>query len=357
MKLLKSSVLAAATAALLAFPGGLRADSPELNGASRLTLNPGANFISVPFHKKAVHVGTVTAVTSNTVTFAGLPNWTANQFGPATVGSASVFQYILIVRTDAAATPGVQGDWWVVTSNGSGTVTVDNDGQNLAALVAVGSELEIRPMTSIQDIFGSGASVSVIPDDNFDFLTTEEDVIRVVSGTSFAGEFVYHNDTNPGDTGWYFNGDYAGDGSTLKINPNRPLMFFRKAGAAPLTIGIKGAVQTRRLTTYLSPGANAVGTVFPVDAPIATSNLRESGWVGDTNFDILTTEEDVGRVVNGTSFGQDFFFYSGPDDVNGWYVGGELSSAFGFEPQKGYMLFRKSGAGDLAWRQSVPFTY
>lgn len=357
MKMKHTSVLTALFAAAVAQTGLLHAESPQLNGASRLTLSPGANFISVPFHRKPTHVGTVSAVSSNSVTFSGFPNWTANQFGPSTVGSASIFQYVLIVRTDAAASPGVQGDWWVITANGTGSVTVDNDGQDLAALIAVGSELEVRPMTSIKDIFGSGASVSVIADDNFDFLTTEEDVIRVVSGTSFAGEFVYHTDANPGDTGWYFNGDYAGDGSALKINPNRPLMFFRKSGAAPLTIGIHGAVQTRRLTTYLSPGANAVGTVFPVDAPIATSNLRESGWIGDTNFDVLTTEEDVGRVVNGTSFGQDFFYYSGGDDVNGWYVGGELSSAFGFEPQKGYMLFRKSGSGDLAWRQSVPFTY
>jgi uncharacterized protein (TIGR02597 family) len=343
-------------AALLLGPGGLVAQTPELNGVSKQTLSPGANFISAPFHRKAVHVGTATAVTASSVTFGGAPGWTSNQFGPATVGANSIKQYALIVRTDAAATPGVQGDWWLVTGNTAGTVTVDGAGQDLTSYITVGSELEIRPLTSLKDLFG--ATPTVIADTNFDFLTTEEDVIRVVTGTSFTGEFVYHDDgATPSEKGWYYNGDYAGDGSTLRISPNQPLMFFRKAGAAPLQIGLSGAVQTRRLTSYLVAGANAVGTGFAVDAPIDSSNLLASGWNTDTNFDVLTSEEDVGRVVNGTSFGQDFFYYSGPDDTHGWYVGGNLSTTFKLESQRGYILFRKTGSPTLIWRQSVPFTY
>jgi uncharacterized protein (TIGR02597 family) len=337
--------------------GGLLAETAELNGVSRLTLNPGANFISAPLQRKPAFVGKVSAVTASSITFAGFPNWSANQFGPVTVGATSIPQFAVIVRSDAAATPGIQGDWWLATSNTAGTVTVQASGTDLTTLVAVGSELEIRPLTSIKDLFGADNSAGIIADTDFDFLTTQEDVIRVVSGTSFTDEFVYHTDSDPAATGWYFNGEFAGNGSSLRITPNRPLMYFRKTGSAPLTLGVAGAVQTRRLTTYLQAGANAVGTVFPVNAPITTCNLFESGWNADLNFDVLTAEEDIGRVVNGTSFGQDIFYYSGPDEATGWYVGGNLTTTFSFEAQRGYMLFRKTGAPVLAWRQAVPFTY
>jgi uncharacterized protein (TIGR02597 family) len=350
------AIISALTCAVV-LNGGLLAETAELNGVSRLTLNPGANFISAPLQRKPAFVGKVSAVTASSITFAGFPNWSANQFGPVTVGATSIPQFAVIVRSDAAATPGIQGDWWLATSNTAGTVTVQASGTDLATLVAVGSELEVRPLTSIKDLFGADNSAGIIADTNFDFLSTEEDVIRVVSGTSFTDEFVYHSDANPADTGWYFNGEFAGNGSTLRIAPSRPLMYFRRAGSTPLTLGVAGAVQTRRLTTYLQAGANAVGTVFPVNAPITTCNLFESGWNADLNFDVLTAEEDIGRVVNGTSFGQDIFYYSGPDEANGWYVGGNLTTTFSFEPQRGYMLFRKTGAPVLAWRQSVPFTY
>lgn len=353
----KTSRLVSLACGLVLATGAL-AQTTELAGVSKLTLNSGANFISTPLHQKAVHVGTITAVTANTITFAGIPGWTNGTFAAATVpgASGSVAQYAAIVRTDANATPGVQGDWWLVTGNTGSTLTVNNAGVSLVGLLPVGSELEIRPLTSIKDIFGSGASVSVIADTDFDFLATQEDVIRVVQGTSFAGEFVYHNDGTPAEAGWYYNGEYNGDGSTLRISPGQPLMFFRKTGAAPLTIGLKGSVQTRRLSTYLAAGANAVGMVYPVDANLTASNLKESGWNSDVNFDVLTTEEDVGRVVNGTSFGQDFFHYAGPDDVNGWYVGGALNTSFNLATQRGYILFRKAPT-PLTWRQAVPFSF
>jgi hypothetical protein len=95
--------------------------------------------------------------------------------------------------------------------------------------------------------------------------------------------------------------------------------------------------------------------VYPVDAPIGTSNLKESGWISDSDFDVLATQEDVGRVVTGTSFGQDIFHHDGSLDTAGWYVGGVLNNTFGLQTQRGFILFRK-GPSTLVWRQSVPFS-
>jgi hypothetical protein len=97
-----------------------------------------------------------------------------------------------------------------------------------------------------------------------------------------------------------------------------------------------------------------MGVVFPVDAPLSTSNLTESGWGSDVDFDILTSQEDIIRSVVGTSFGDEMFHYKGVDDVNGWSVNGAWNGTCAFAPTTGYLFFVK-GPGPLVWRQAVPF--
>jgi uncharacterized protein (TIGR02597 family) len=329
-------------------------------GVHKVTFTSGATFFSTPLHGETVFTGTITARTANTVTFAANPNWPANTFAQVTTLqgtpiSPAIPQFVLMVQTDSAATPGVQGDWWLVASASGNTVTVNTLGQNLSSLVAVGSTLEIRRLVSIRDLFGSGVTMPLTRDSNFDLLAAEDDFVRSLAGTGFNNEFFYH-DGSVDQEGWYYNGNFAGDGSLLRFAPTDALMLFRRTGAPSLTVCFKGQVQTRRLSSYLVPGANPTGAVFPINAPIGGSNLKDSGWISDVNFDILASEDDFGRAVVGTSFGIDFFHYAGPDDVNGWYVGGNLNNNFPIEPTRGYMLFRRPGAGTLIWRQNVPFT-
>ena len=263
-------------------------------------------------------------------------------------------QYLAIIRTDASESPGFQGEWWHISGNSSKTITVDNGGEDVTTVVGVGDELEIRRLTSIKDLFGSGATSVLLKDSNFDVLTSEEDVIRFLDGVSFSAE-VFCHDGSLGAAGYYLNGVLigSGDGSTITLNPGQSLIYFRRTGAAPLTIVAHGTVQSTRLTHYLAPGPNAVGSAFPIEAPISTSNLLEGGWLSDINFDILTTEEDLIRAVDGTSFGEEIFHYQGPDDVNGWYVNGVYSPDFAFQPTRSYMFFIQ-GARALRWRQNVP---
>lgn len=331
--------------------------SPSVAGASgvvgvhKLTLQAGANFISIPFHHRAAFVGSIQSVADNTVTMAGTSSLTPGQFGPRD----GIPQYVMVITRDASESPGVEGDWWHVTDNGVSSVVVDTMGEALPALLAAGDGFEVRKLTSIQDVFGAGSNLSLHKDSNFDVLISEEDVIRIVEGTSFTHEIFYH-DGSEGAEGYYLDGELvgSGDGSTITLNPNQPIMVFRKTGSPPLTLAVAGSVQTTRLTHYLGPGANAVGVTFPVEVPLATSALKESGWVSDVNFDILTIEEDIIRAVVGTAFAEEIFHYEGPDDVHGWYVNGALNPAYVFQPTRGYMFFLK-GPAPLRWRQDVPY--
>jgi uncharacterized protein (TIGR02597 family) len=326
-------------------------DATEVIGLHKLVLNSGANFISVPLHQKSAFRGPVQSSTANSVTFGGTPGWAIDQFGP----SEGIKQYILIVRKDNSAGNSVEGDWWHITANTANQITVDAHGDNLTIHLSAGDELEVRRLTSVKDVFGFGASCRLNKDSDFDVLVAQEDVIRTVVGTSFSDEIFYH-DGSMDTEGYYLNGNLigSGDGSTITLNPTQPIMLFRKTGSATVTNVLKGTVQTTRLTQYLAPGANAFAIPFPLDAPILTSSLQESGWTSDLNFDILTSQEDIIRSVVGTSFTDEIFHYGGSDDVNGWYLNGSLNEGFSFGPTKGYVAFVK-GPGPVVWRQAVPF--
>jgi hypothetical protein len=91
-----------------------------------------------------------------------------------------------------------------------------------------------------------------------------------------------------------------------------------------------------------------------VGSPVGTSKLKESGWVSDLDFDVLRTQEDVGRGVQGTSFTDELFHYDGPDAPSGWYVNGLPDDTFELQPTTAYVFFIR-GPGPLIWRQAVPF--
>ena len=265
-------------------------------------------------------------------------------------------QYILLVKEDASVSPGVEGDWWHVTGNGANTVSVNAGSDDLASHLSAGDVLEVRQLTSIKDLFGYGTGCLLTKDSNFDIISSQEDIIRMVEASSFTDEVFYHDGTLDAQ-GYYLNGSLigTGDGSTITINPDQPIMVFRKITAGPLNFVVKGRVQATGLTHYLSPGANALGVVFPVEASIDGSGLLESGWISDQNFDVLVMEEDVIRSVVGTSFGDEVFHYAGLDDVNGWYVNGSFAGDYQFQATQGYMFFHK-GPNPMVWRQSVPYT-
>lgn len=324
-------------------------DSGDVVGVHRLSLASGPNFVSLPLHGAAAFRGVVQSVSASGMTVSVDPVWAADSFGPRD----GFTQYIVLVRTDASESPGIQGDWWPVQSNGADNLTVGTRGEDLSTLLAAGDEVEVRRLTSLKDLFGSGATLKLNPDLDFDVLTTQEDVIRFIQGVSFSGEVFYHQGT-PSETGYYFNGSLlgTGDGSTITLMPGEPILVWRKAGSNPLAMLLSGSVLKTRFTHYLGPGPNAVGAVYPVPSPLALANLHESGWVSDENFDVLTSEEDIIRAVNGTSFGEEVFHHAGPvDAAYGWYASGEFTEVYSFQPTRGYIFF-VSGSSTLRWRQN-----
>ena len=322
----------------------------DVVGTYQVPLQAGANFISIPFQPSADFRGELESATVDTITFVGTPEWAVNEFA----FRENRPQYILRVTKAASAGSQIEGDWWYIRSNTATTVTLDPSADDLQQHLSVGDTLAVQRLTSIKDLFGSKSTCTLNPDQNLDVLTLEEDVVRTLEGTSFADEIFYH-DGSLASAGYYLNGVLAGDGdgSTITFNPDQPLMLFRKSGAPAASLTLCGHVQRTALTHYLTPGANPMATVFPVEAPLSTGGLKESGWTSDTNFDVLRSEEDIIRSVVGTSLADEVFHYSGGDAPQGWYANGTRKNDYALQPARGYIFFIQ-GPETRIWRQPSP---
>ncbi|MEK7675920.1 MAG: TIGR02597 family protein [Verrucomicrobiota bacterium] len=323
-----------------------------------VTLNAGANAISVPLHNFGAG-RLVSSVSGSTVTVSGSPGWTANALAPQNGFS----QYIVLVRKDASASPGIEGDWWTVASNTGNTLTLNAGTDVLSSLLDSGDQIKVRRLTSMKDLFGTGTTLILNKDSNGNAASgsfANADVIRFISGTSFGQPIFYHDGTILA-AGYYAQGGNAGplDGSTITALPGQGFMVFRKTGSSPTTVLVNGQVQVSRLTEYLKVGPNVIGSPFAGAAPIGTSNLKESGWVSDRDGSAAAgdfSKASLLRLITGTSFGPSVFHHDGSIlQPAGWYdANGVLNNSFPLQPGKAYIFFITE-PNPVRWRQAVPY--
>jgi uncharacterized protein (TIGR02597 family) len=342
-------------------------------GFYKIPLNPGANFVSAPLHPIQTYRGSIASISGSTINFSGSPSFVPNAFAPVTNGLAGVFnQYIAIVRSTTkgevltnnlfvppvVTTNSYVGDWWVITANSTTNITVNPGSDVLASHLNVGDQIEIRKLTSIRDLFGFGATCVLNKDSDGLPSQATEDVVRYVVGTGFTKEIVYYDGSLGGGEGYLVDGDGPFTGETVTIEPDEPLMVFRRVGSSATNITVLGQVQTRPLTHYFQPGANSFSAIYPANVPLAASGLKESkGFVPDADGLPSTSEDDVIRRVVGTGFTTEITLYAGDTSPQApvWLVNGNTDDTFPLVPGAGYMYFVKPGSGGRVWRQPVPF--
>ena len=179
----------------------------------------------------------------------------------------------------------------------------------------------------MKDLFGTGTTLILNKDADGNAASgssANADVIRYVSGTSFGAPIFYH-DGSLLAAGYYADGGNVGplDGSTITVLPGQGFMVFRKTGSSATTVLVNGQVQVSRLTEYLKVGPNVIGSPFAKAAPIGTSNLKESGWVSDSDGAAASGDSSKAsllRLITGTSFGSSVFHHDGSIlSPAGWY--------------------------------------
>lgn len=326
----------------------------EIAGIYKIPLTSaggGANFVSAPMQPKPVFRGKVSAISGNTITLEGSPRLTSGAYSQAAVGSFNFAQYLVLLRKDASSTPGNAGDWFGIVRNTENQLTLTPGLALPSTSFGVGDEIEIRKMTSIKDLFGSGATCILNKDVDTDITQSQEDIIRLTAGTGFAEQIIYHNGAVV-DEGYYVEDSHDPDGSKITLAPDEVLWVFRKTGSATVNVVSTGRAQSTPLTHYLAAGANPLATGFAVESPVGTSSLLEAGWVSDVNEDLVIGQDGIIRSLQGTGFVDTVFHYAGVNADPGWYLNDALNPTYPLPAGQGLMYF---AVNSLIWRQPAPF--
>lgn len=144
--LLAAALLAASTPITFA-----QVAAPILSGYQRIALLGNSDsIISLPFARPEAAAGLVASATGAEITFAGDPAWEAGDFVRA---GAQTDTFYALVQTGAK-----EGAAFFITSNTESAITVDLDGETLAALAA-GDRVAIIPCWTLATLFPSGAGI------------------------------------------------------------------------------------------------------------------------------------------------------------------------------------------------------
>ena len=227
-------------------------------------------FVSVPFTRPPEFVGAIQSVSGNTLTVAGSP-WTANQFVYAAGSQPKT--YFALIGSNAK-----EGSYYTVTSNGTNTLTVDLEGEDIST-VESGTQVLVVPYATLASVFpASDANVSFVPSPN-QFNRQTQILIPNYNGTGI--------NLSTSATYYFLNGAWRkfGRPATESYNDdafvNNGYFVVRNAGTAT-SLATPGNVLMKKTTVPLLTRTNTqqdnfVSVIRPVDVKLNDLGLISSG--------------------------------------------------------------------------------
>lgn len=227
-------------------------------------------FVSVPFTRPPEFVGAIQSVSGNSLTVAGSP-WTANQFVYAAGNQPKT--YFALIGSNAK-----EGSYYTVTSNGTNTLTVDLEGDDISTVQA-GTQVLVVPYATLASVFpASDANVSFVASPN-QFNRQTQILIPNYEGTGI--------NLTTSATYYFLNGAWRkfGRPATESYNDdpfvNNGYFIVRNAGTAT-SLATPGNVLMKKTTVPLLTRTNTqqdnfVSLLRPVEVKLNDLGLISSG--------------------------------------------------------------------------------
>jgi uncharacterized protein (TIGR02597 family) len=156
------SKLAASLAVFIASAGLLKAQTAVTDpvGFLNVTLTGSSDtLVSIPFTRPAEFVGQVASVSGSVITISGTPGWTVNQF--AYVSGTQPKTYYAILGNNPSTNP-KEGRLFTVVANGTGSLTLNLNGEDISG-VAASTPVSVIPYWTLATVFpATSASTSFI---------------------------------------------------------------------------------------------------------------------------------------------------------------------------------------------------
>jgi uncharacterized protein (TIGR02597 family) len=328
------------------------------------TLPESDSYISVPFTRPPEFTGGIQTASGNTITVAGSPGWTPNQFVYA-AGSQSKHYYALI--GSGGSTNAKEGRTYPITGNTANTLTVDTSTENLSGITA-NTQVVVIPYWSVGTVFpATDANVSFTPSTSSSALKTQ---VRVPDDTASGinpgplAIYYYSNniDGTTNNVGWR----KVGDANTVDHGDDVLLpdsyMVIRQANGAPgLPFTALGGVLLKKYTTPLRTAANAqqdnpVAILRPLDVTLNMTGLNPTDGSFVANDELLL----FNNAVPGFDKSPSAVYYRDPAQNFNWrLVGDNVLRDHGNDviPLGTGFIVRKAANGtgaNVAWTNAFP---
>lgn len=281
--------------------------------------------VAVPFTQSSAFVGTVAAVSGSTVTVSGTSVWTANQFVYSGSGSST---YYAQLGPYTSGTDPKDGSYYTVVSNGTNTLTLSLNGDNLST-VPVGSQISVIPYWTFGTVFPPSASGT-------SFIASASPLVRqtqiFVPNYSGAGDFLAAASTYYFYNGaWRLVGDLASNSHNDDILIPDGYVTVRNPSASTVLTAmgnvLTGNFMIPLATETSGPQDNAVAICRPVDTTLNNLGLITSGAFTpsssplvrqDQIFVVSNTETALFKAATAT-----YYYYAGTSGT-GWRLVGDL---------------------------------
>lgn len=228
-------------------------------------------YVGVPFTRPPDFVGAIQGVSGNTITVSGNP-WTANQF----VGGAQP-KFFVLIGPHSSTNP-KEGNNYSITGNGTNTLTLDLEGESIAAVQPQTQILVIAYPTLISVFPAADANVSFVPSASA-FNRQTEILVPNYGGTGV--------NLSSAATYFFFNGAWRkfGQPNTTSFNDdpfvNSGYFVVRNKGTQSKLTTL-GSVLTKKatvplLTRQAGSQDNFVSLIRPVDVKLNDLGLITSG--------------------------------------------------------------------------------
>jgi uncharacterized protein (TIGR02597 family) len=315
-------------------------------------------YVGVPFTRPPEFVGAVQSVAGNTITLGGTP-FTQGQFVYSPGVQPKTYFVLIALHPNAGSNP-KEGHFYTVTSNGTNSLTIDTEGEDISGIQPQ-TQIVIAPYPTISSVFpASDANVSFIPSPNSISRQTQL-LIPNYGGQGF--------NLSSAATYYYLNGAWRKVGSpTTEDKGDDPLVnagyfIVRNAGTAT-TLTTLGSVLMKSATVPLisrttGPQDNFVSVIRPIDVKLNDLGLISSGVFASSPNALSRTDQLF--VFNNTQPGinksaSSTYYYSN----SAWRkVGASAADDFGNDviPTGAGFIIRKAASDGVTkyWKNSPTY--
>jgi uncharacterized protein (TIGR02597 family) len=310
--------------------------------------------ISIPFTRPPEFTGAIQTASGTTITAAGTPGWTANQF-VYVAGSQPKHYYALIGSGPAPNSK--EGHFYPITANGTNSLTVTTTAANDLTGIAANAQVTIIPYWTLATAFPPGdANVSFTPTSSAPTYKTQIEIADD-SAPTISYSIVYYFDGNT--LKWRIENVVDPDRGDDVLSPDSFFVVRNQNSAPTLPLTALGAVLMKKWSAPLMTSAsqayeNAVTMLRPIDVPLNATGLSSSLVTSDQ----LQVFDNTLPVLNKTPSAT-YFYDTSAGASGGWRLTGDGVNDHGSDiiAAGSAMIVRKAlvaGGPTSFWTNSFP---